>query len=88
MNSTWTPKPYKDYSWIVQDPDLVGGHLAIRGTRIPVSLILDCLAAGFDVTEIKKQYPGFPSAALSEVFKVAADVTESIKAVHNDDDAA
>jgi uncharacterized protein (DUF433 family) len=76
--STSEPKTYKDYRWIVQDPELIGGHLAIRGTRLPVSLILECLASGFDLAEIMKQYPTFPSEALSEVFKVAADATESI----------
>lgn len=85
MSSAWTPKPYKNYSWIVQDPELVGGHLAIRGTRLPVSLILECLAAGFDVGEIERQYPGFPREALTEIFQVAANVTD---AVTTDDDAA
>jgi uncharacterized protein (DUF433 family) len=77
MSST-TPRAYKDYQWVVQDPELIGGHLAIRGTRLPVSLILECLASGFDLDEILKQYPTFPREALTEVFKVAADVTGSI----------
>ena len=60
MDTSWYPKPYKLYQWIVQDPELVGGHLAIKGTRLPVSLILECLAADFDVGEIVSQYPSFP----------------------------
>lgn len=64
------------YEWIVQDPELIGGHLAIRGTRLPVSLIFECLAAGFDVDELERQYPAFPRAALTEVFKVAADLAD------------
>jgi hypothetical protein len=42
----WQPAAYKNYRWIVTDPDLLGGKLAIRGTRISVSLILKCLANG------------------------------------------
>ncbi len=55
MSTTWVPKAYKQYQWIVQDPELVGGHLAIRCTRLPVSLILECLVAGFDIDEIERK---------------------------------
>ena len=27
--SEWQPRRYKDYEWIVADPDLLGGKLAI-----------------------------------------------------------
>ena len=42
---------------IVTDPEVVHGQARVRGTRIPVSVILDCLAAGLDENEILRQYP-------------------------------
>ena len=72
----WKPKPFKNYKWITQDPELLGGHLAIRGTRLPVNLILECFAAGMDVSEIEHQYPGFPRESLPEIFAIAAELTE------------
>lgn len=42
---------------IVADPDVVHGQARIRGTRIPVSVVLDCLAAGLADDEILRQYP-------------------------------
>ena len=42
---------------IVSDPDVVHGQARIRGTRIPVSVVLDCLAAGLADDEILRQYP-------------------------------
>ena len=48
--SGWQPAAYKDYQWIVADPDLLGRKLAIRGTRLSVSLILECLANGMPST--------------------------------------
>jgi len=45
-------KAYKGYQWIVADPDLLGGKLAIRGTRLSVSLILECLANGMTMDDI------------------------------------
>jgi uncharacterized protein (DUF433 family) len=42
---------------IAIDPDVVHGQARIRGTRIPVSVILDCLAAGMTEDQILAQYP-------------------------------
>ena len=42
---------------IVTDPDVVHGQARVRGTRIPVSVVLDCLAAGLSEGEILRQYP-------------------------------
>lgn len=33
------PTPYKNYQWIVADPELLGGKLAVRGTRLSLALI-------------------------------------------------
>ena len=42
---------------VVTDPDVVHGQARIRDTRIPVSVVLDCLAAGLSEDEILRQYP-------------------------------
>jgi uncharacterized protein (DUF433 family) len=77
--SNWQPTPYKDYQWIVADPQLLGGRLAIRGTRLSVSLILECLAGGMSLAEIDEAFDrAFPHEALPEVLKVAAELTNSV----------
>jgi uncharacterized protein (DUF433 family) len=43
---SWNPKLFKNYKWIVKDPDLLGGKPAIKGTRLSVSMVLSCLADG------------------------------------------
>jgi uncharacterized protein (DUF433 family) len=71
--------PYKDYQWIVADPQLLGGKLAIRGTRLSVSLILECLAGGMSLDDIDEAFDRtFPREALPEVLKVAAELTNSV----------
>ncbi len=45
------------------DPSVVHGQARFRGTRIPVSVVLDCLAAGMTDTEIHEQYPSLPAGA-------------------------
>jgi len=69
-------KTYRGYRWIVKDPDYVNGRLAIRGTRLPVSLVLQCLGEGMTVREIKRTYTDFPDEALKEVMLVAAQALE------------
>jgi len=76
--SDWQPRRYKDYEWIVADPDLLGGKLAIRGTRLSVELILECLANGMSLNDIDEAFAhSFPHEALGEVLKVASQVTGS-----------
>jgi uncharacterized protein (DUF433 family) len=42
---------------ISADPGICGGHACIHGTRVPVYIILDFLAAGNTVDEILAEYP-------------------------------
>jgi len=42
---------------IVSDPKICSGKPCIKGTRIPVHIILDLLAAGEDFEGVKKAYP-------------------------------
>ena len=74
---TWEAKPFKSYRWIVSDPELLGGRLAIRGTRVSVSLILSCLADGMSVQEIEETYAPFPHEAIPEIMKVACEALDS-----------
>ena len=74
----WQPLGYKDYRWIVADPQLLGGKLAVRGTRLAVSLILECLASGMTLQDIDESFGhAFPHDALPEVLRVAAELTDS-----------
>ena len=41
---------------IVRDPAFCHGQAVVRGTRIMVSVVLDCLAAGMSEAEIIDEY--------------------------------
>jgi uncharacterized protein (DUF433 family) len=45
------------HAHIVSDPAIAHGKVCIRGTRIPVSVVLDNLAAGLSAEEIIRSYP-------------------------------
>jgi len=69
--------PFKNFRWIVADAELLGGKLAIRGTRFSVSFILSCLSEGMSVEEIEETYGQFPREAIPEVMRVAAEILEA-----------
>ncbi|MFA5889862.1 MAG: DUF433 domain-containing protein [Actinomycetota bacterium] len=42
---------------IITDPHLAVGKPTIRGTRIPVELILEFLACGWSISDVLDNYP-------------------------------
>jgi len=42
---------------VVVDPNILVGKPIIRGTRIPVYLIVELMASGMDVGEVLREYP-------------------------------
>ncbi len=42
---------------ITTDPEICHGQACVRGTRIPASVVLDCVAAGMSDGEILAEYP-------------------------------
>ena len=49
---------------ISADPQVMHGQAVIAGTRVPVSVILDCLAAGMAAEEITAEYPAVTIAGV------------------------
>ncbi|MEE8114101.1 MAG: DUF433 domain-containing protein [Nitrososphaerales archaeon] len=51
-------------SWIISDPDHLGGSPRVRDTRISVALLLEWLASGMTISEIVKEYPSLTDEAI------------------------
>jgi uncharacterized protein (DUF433 family) len=49
---------------ISADPAVMHGQAVIAGTRVPVSVILDCLATGMTGEEITAEYPTVSAAGV------------------------
>jgi uncharacterized protein (DUF433 family) len=60
---------------IVVDPKVMVGKPVIRGTRVPVELVLTLLAQGLTVDEILKDYPHLTRDDVAAVLFYAAKVT-------------
>ena len=70
-------RSYKNYSWIVSDPAMLGGKPTIRGTRLSAALLLECLAEGMTAEEIEDSYGPFPHEAIPEALRAASELLDS-----------
>jgi uncharacterized protein (DUF433 family) len=51
-------------SWVVADPEHLGGKPRIAGTRISVEMLLESLACGMTIPEIISEYPTLSEEAI------------------------
>ena len=64
---------------ISSDPEIMFGKMVLKGTRIPVELILEKLAAGNTVEDLIRAYPRITSADVQACLLFAADNTKHEK---------
>ncbi|MEM6648513.1 MAG: DUF433 domain-containing protein [Bacteroidota bacterium] len=62
------------HDYISTDPQVCHGKACIRGTRVPVSVVLDNLAAGLSAKDIRESYPSVSDEAIRAVLAYAADL--------------
>jgi len=61
---------------IVSTPDVLRGKPRIKGTRIPVSLILGYLASGATYDEITKEFPDLTKEQIAACLDYARELSE------------
>lgn len=59
---------------ITVDPKVCRGMACIRGTRVPVSVVLDNLAVGLSVQQILQSYPSLSEEAVQAAIAYAAEL--------------
>ena len=59
---------------ITVDPQVCHGQACIAGTRVPVTVILDNLAAGLTSAEIAESYPSVSAATVRAALQYAAEL--------------
>jgi uncharacterized protein (DUF433 family) len=73
MSATISPEPKlaaRDY--FEQTPDVLGGKLRLRGTRVSIEQVLELLEAGVTPEEIVQSFPSVTLNAIAAVERFAA----------------
>ena len=61
---------------IVSDPEVLRGKPRLRGTRIPVALVLGYLAAGKSPEDVMKEFPDLTSDQIAACLDYARELAE------------
>lgn len=61
---------------IVSDPRILRGKPCVKGTRIPVALVLGYLAAGRDAAAIQKEFPDLTPDDIAACLDYARELAE------------
>jgi uncharacterized protein (DUF433 family) len=62
------------------NPKILGGKPVIKGTRIPVYLILELLSAGYDFKRIIEAYPTLSEEDIKAAVDYAAQIVKNEEA--------
>ena len=69
--------------YVTVDPKICHGQACIKGTRIPVTVILDNLAENVSPDELIKCYPSVNKKAISAALAYAAELAkERVVLIH------
>ncbi|MFI2792617.1 DUF433 domain-containing protein [Haloferula sp. A504] len=61
---------------ITADPKICHGKACFRGTRIMVSVVLDCLAADMSADAIIAEYPSLSKAAIHAALAYSSELAQ------------
>jgi len=68
------PVDWKEF--VVSDPEVLRGKPRLKGTRIPVSLVLGYLAAGKTFEEITAEFPDLTREQIAACLDYARELSE------------
>jgi len=60
------------------DPDILGGKPVIKGTRVPVDLVLELVELGYSIDRIIEEYPHLSKDVVTEVLKLVKKMHEAV----------
>lgn len=66
------------YEYIIVNPEILGGRPVIKGTRIPVEVVLERLAHDLDTKTLFEDYPRLTEDDIKACLSYAQDVLEEI----------
>lgn len=69
--------PVTEADRVERDPAILSGKPVIRGTRVPVHILLELLASGYSTSEIVEEYPQLEEEDVQAAIRYASRVLGS-----------
>lgn len=73
-------KDYRDR--IVVNPKIMLGKPVVKGTRIPVYVLLNLLAEGYNMEKITREYPDLTPQDIAGALQFASDMVSFDEEMH------
>ena len=70
----------EEFKWVEINPEICGGKPVIKGTRIPVKIILELLANGWTIEDIKEEYD-LTEEQIKDAIRFASQMLEKVRIV-------
>jgi uncharacterized protein (DUF433 family) len=67
-----------DFPRLEADPDHVGGHVRVRGTRIPAAVIVELVASGQTLSQILEDFPALVAEDIHEALRFASELVHGV----------
>jgi uncharacterized protein (DUF433 family) len=64
---------------IACDRETLGGKPTVRGTRVSAAMLLERLADGWSIEDLRASYPRVTEADIRAVFALASELTEQFR---------
>jgi uncharacterized protein (DUF433 family) len=61
---------------IDSDPDILSGQPVIKGTRLPVYVVVEAIAEGDSIDDLKAAYPFLETADIQQALRFAARMSQ------------
>ena len=69
---------------IESNPEILGGKLIIKGTRILVALLYELIGLGYNIEEIRKEYPHLTREIILKVVELGNDALKNLTQINID----
>jgi len=70
----------EEFKWIEINPEICSGKPIIKGTRIPVKIILELLANGWSIEDIKEEYD-LTEEQIKDAIRFASQVLDRMRVI-------
>ena len=60
-------------AFIIEDPDILRGKPVFKGTRVPVSLVMQYISNGLSIPQINKSFPTVKVKYISKLIDILSE---------------